>query len=271
MRVRRNSVVGSKRIVARRARGAPGYHVVREHGTSDWLLIHCVSGCGRVAIAGREALVPPGTAALFPAGCHHDYGTAPGHDHWGILWTHFLPRDGWEPLLAWPSPIQGPGILAVAGETRAQVEIAFDLCISASGERYAGDQQLSLSALEVVLRLFHRVDPGASAAIDQRVRDAMDAISAEPRLAADIPRLARVAGLSTSRFAHLFRAGAGMSPGHWAELVRLRGAASMLLATADPIAEIAGRVGYHDAFYFSARFRRHFGVSPRAYRQGLHR
>src|SRR5690349_990835 len=100
MRVHRESIVKSGRIVARRVMNGPTYRVVREHGTSDWLLIHCVSGCGRIAMPDRETLVHPGTATLFPAGTCHDYGTAPGHDHWGFQWSHFLPRDGWEPLLA---------------------------------------------------------------------------------------------------------------------------------------------------------------------------
>jgi AraC family transcriptional regulator of arabinose operon len=266
MRDLRRSVCGPKRIVAHRSRNAPAYRIVREHGTNDWLVMHTIAGCGRIATPRGEALSLPGTGVIFPLGCHHDYGTAPGHQSWEIQWAHFRPRDGWEPLLTWPSPIGGPGLLAVSGETRDQVERNFALCVTASSGAWAGDEELSLTALEAVLRLFDRVNPGRGAVVDPRVRDAMEAITVDPRLAADVPRLARVAGLSPSRFAHLFRAGAGMSPGHWAEAVRLRRAASELLATIDPIAEIAERVGYADPFHFSARFRRRFGMSPRAYR-----
>jgi AraC family transcriptional regulator of arabinose operon len=258
-----------RQVLARRSKAqTESYRTVRPEGMVEWLLIHALGGCGRAASHQGEILVPPGSALLLPAGCPHDYGSAPGHGGWEIQWAHFLPRDGWvERLLAWPSPIGGPMLLAVSGETRDQVEQALALAISASSGPWPGDQELALSALEVALRLYDRANAGQGHAIDPRVRDAMDAIAVEPRLSADLARLARIAGLSVSRFAHLFRQHARMSPGRWAELVRLRRAASLLLGTIEPVAAIAEEVGFPDPLYFSARFRRHFGVSPRAYRE----
>ncbi len=254
-------------VVARHGANANHtYRVIRERGSGDWLLIHGIGGCGRVIGPKGEVEIPAGTAVLFPAGCPHDYGTAPGHERWSFHWAHFLPRDGWERLLAWPSPIGGAGVLSVASQTRELVEQALVTTSLSAAGTWPGDMEAARSALELALRLYDRVNPGRGGRIDPRIRDAMDAIAAEPSLALDLARLARTAGISTSRFAHLFRAHANMSPGRWAELMRLRQAASELLGSFASIAQVAASAGFADPYYFSARFRRHFGVSPRAYR-----
>ena len=73
------------------------YHVVRPNGTADWLLIHCVSGGGKVQTLNGEAYIGPGTCVLFPEGCPQDYRIVEGQSCWEIQWAHFLPRDGWDP------------------------------------------------------------------------------------------------------------------------------------------------------------------------------
>jgi AraC family transcriptional regulator of arabinose operon len=267
-RTRHTLLTPGRLVLARRGRNTnTSYHTVRPEGTADWLLIHTVGGCGRIIAPGGECLATPGTSVLYPAGCPHDYGIAPGESLWDIQWAHFLPRDGWERLLAWPTPTLGPGIMTVSGETRDQVEQLLGIMIASASGPWPGDQELALSTIEVAMRLYDRGNTGHGAAIDPRIRDAMDAIATQPLLSLDLARLARVAGISTSRFAHLFREHARMSPGRWAELVRLRRAATLLLATADGVAEIATAVGFSDPLYFSTRFRRHFGLSPRAYRE----
>jgi len=44
-------------------------------------------------------------------------------------------------------------------------------------------------------------------------------------------------------------------------------AGQLLRLTPNPIKEIAMEVGYSDPFYFSLRFKRHTGLSPKAFRE----
>ena len=81
-----------------------------------------------------------------------------------------------------------------------------------------------------------------------------------------IAELSRVAGLSRSRFTVLFTEQLKMSPQAYLEAARLGRAADLLRASHWSIAEIAEEVGYANPFYFSTRFRRYFGTSPRRYR-----
>jgi AraC family transcriptional regulator of arabinose operon len=81
-----------------------------------------------------------------------------------------------------------------------------------------------------------------------------------------LPALARRAGLSRSQFCALFRAGLGRSPAQYVEERRLELARFYLSTTTQSVAQIAARTGFESPFYFSRRFRRQFGRSPRAHR-----
>jgi AraC-like DNA-binding protein len=78
--------------------------------------------------------------------------------------------------------------------------------------------------------------------------------------------LARLAGMSTPHFFRRFKRATGSSPIDWLRRERINQAKRHLSETADPVGEIAERVGYSDPFYFSRDFKRMTGHSPREYR-----
>jgi AraC-like DNA-binding protein len=71
--------------------------------------------------------------------------------------------------------------------------------------------------------------------------------------------------LSPSAFAHLFRDITGMSPYQFIKSVRLDRARELLVEGAMNVGEIARTVGYSSLSHFVNEFKRHFGVTPRAY------
>jgi AraC-like DNA-binding protein len=73
-------------------------------------------------------------------------------------------------------------------------------------------------------------------------------------------------GLSRTHFNRLFRRHLGTSPMSYFIAQRMAWAAHLLSATALSVKEIAAAIGYDDPLYFSARFKKHTGVSPREYR-----
>jgi len=85
---------------------------------------------------------------------------------------------------------------------------------------------------------------------------------AEPLSVSD---LAERACLSPSAFAHLFRDVSGMSPYQFIKSVRLDRARELLLAGELNVSEVARSVGYSSLSHFINEFKRHFGVTPRAY------
>ena len=84
----------------------------------------------------------------------------------------------------------------------------------------------------------------------------------EPLSVAD---LAEQVCLSPSAFAHLFRDVSGMSPYQFIKSVRLDRARDLLVCEDLNVSEVARSVGYSSLSHFINEFKRHFGVTPRAY------
>lgn len=246
-----------------------GYGTRREHGTADWLLIYTIRGKGRFASKRGEIIAEAGDAVLHRPGVYHDYGVEATLEHWELLWTHVLPRAEWLDLLDWPE--EAPGMMRLrieSAEDRKAIQRQFAMVHQHAqgggrrGERYA------MNALELLLLDLDAHNPrSAQARIDNRVRAAMDwmARNLDARIVLD--DLAERVGLSVSRLAHLFKDEVGTTPQQFLEQRRMRRAQQLLALTSRPIQEIAAEVGFESAFYFSSRFRKHAGASPREYRR----
>jgi transcriptional regulator GlxA family with amidase domain len=84
-----------------------------------------------------------------------------------------------------------------------------------------------------------------------------------------LAELARHARLSAPHYAALFREQIGISPvGHHIRL-RMQTACHLLDTTSWSIKEVAARLGYDDAYYFSRIFRKTIGLAPAAYRRSI--
>ena len=80
-------------------------------------------------------------------------------------------------------------------------------------------------------------------------------------------KLATMEHLSVSHFRRLFRNKTGMTPTQYITIARLNIAGQLLLQTDKNINQIAATVGFDNQLYFSKLFSKHFGKSPKAYRQ----
>lgn len=255
-------------LVTGHFREGPRYATYREHGTRDWLLVLTVSGHGRYSHAGGELITQAGDLTLVKPGTLHDYGTAAGHRHWEPLWAHFLPRAHWLGWLTWPEA--APGIFHLSlrdHELEARIARRFRDVIRLNAGPGRLREALALNALEEVLLWCAEASPHADqAGLDARVRRALDLIHEQFAQPLTVAALARHSGLSPSRFAHHFRRQTGDTPQRYLELRRLGRARELLEFTQAPVGEIARQVGYDNPFYFTLRFKRHTGASPRAWR-----
>jgi AraC-like DNA-binding protein len=75
------------------------------------------------------------------------------------------------------------------------------------------------------------------------------------------------AGLSMTHFNRLFRAHFNTSPLHYFYRQRMAWAKHLLLQTPLSVKQIAFTVGYEEPLYFSAQFKKAFGLSPRNFRK----
>ena len=243
------------------------FNTWRIHGTDDWLLILTIAGGGRFGDEAAGFTAVAGDAILLRPGTRHDYGSRA--EGWAILWAHFHAHDDWLDLLDWPEAMPGVMRLQLAeGETRRRVVEALRATHRQASGADARRQRWAMNALETTLLGCAGAlpeEPGQG--LDPRVRQAMATICARLDEAVGPSELARAAGLSLSRFSHLFSAGSGMSVLAWRERQRLRRACQLLIATDASIATVAAQVGFPDQLYFSTRFRRFAGASPSEYRR----
>jgi AraC-like DNA-binding protein len=92
-------------------------------------------------------------------------------------------------------------------------------------------------------------------------------MSSESALRAGLPRLLQLAHVSPRQLARVTARYMGRTPTELIEDLRLRHAARLLLSSSTPISEISDRSGFSSPAYFSKRFSRATGISPRRYRQ----
>ena len=112
-------------------------------------------------------------------------------------------------------------------------------------------------------------DSGVGSTIDDRISRALDAMEQRMADTLTVRDLAAIAGLSPSRFAHLFRRTVGVSPLRHLYSLRMRRAQQLLEHSSLPIRDVMRQVGWKDPSHFSKDFKRRFGVSPRGYRDRI--
>jgi AraC-like DNA-binding protein len=96
-----------------------------------------------------------------------------------------------------------------------------------------------------------------------RARDLADSRYAEP---IGVDDMARAAGLSRAHFSREFKAAFGESPRAYLLTRRLERAAALLRNTDRTVAEVSLAVGLQGIGSFTTSFKRHFEMTPTAYR-----
>ncbi|MEM1135398.1 MAG: AraC family transcriptional regulator [Bacteroidota bacterium] len=82
----------------------------------------------------------------------------------------------------------------------------------------------------------------------------------------DLTNLAQVAHISEFHFHRIFRAFIGEPLGTYISRLRLESAAQKLQTTTLTLTEIAQRTGYQSQYALSKAFKKHFGITPSAFR-----
>jgi AraC family transcriptional regulator of arabinose operon len=246
----------------------PAYRTVRSNGTRNFLLILTLDGSGRVtARDGGYIRTKTGDILLFAPGTYHHYGTAPESGTWNLAWSHFVPPKDWDYWDNWESPWPGLFRTRVGPLTMGRVQDS--LQIVHDGDFGAGPL-LGEFMLNCLQRAFLHIRAAEQRAFqpgrDPRIQKALHFIL--QHLAGDlsIRTIAGHCGLSVSRFAHLFREHTGMPPQQFIDKQRMEQARNLLRFSNLPIGEVARACGFEDPYYFSTRFRKRHGISPRGYR-----
>jgi AraC-like DNA-binding protein len=130
---------------------------------------------------------------------------------------------------------------------------------------------------EILFRLLRTeaaatIRAGVGSAVDaDRILGAMQFIRHNHADKLNVEQLARAAAMSSSHFAHRFRAVARVSPMRYLREVRLDVARTRLLGNGVRVSQVAVEVGFESPAHFTREFKRRFGVSPSKSLAGLAR
>lgn len=245
----------------------------RDHSPGVRMLHIVEYGTVRVEVASGESVeLAAGDLVLLARGDAHTVRATRGADA-GWVTGEFLV----EPLIADPLLSVLPSAIIIRSDAERTPWLPFSLDLMLAevtkpepGSRVMISRLLDLlfiRALRVWAASSRHTRPGwLTAAMDPALGPALTAIHREPTRDWSVDELARLAALSRSSFATRFTALLGESPGAYVTGQRLEHAAHLLRSTTEPIARIAGIVGYTSDAAFSRAFTRAYGDSPRAWR-----
>lgn len=247
---------------------ASGHYVERQHGTSEHILITCISGKGSCTLADREWKLEPGDFLFLPPREHHIYSANP-RSPWTIFWLHFRglrAADHLENLgVSSASPI-------VSVDDPATIIEAFEDTFrhTTHGFNEAAMTGLSTAFGRLLgLAKVHQRTPGnRSHRAESRLLTVLSLMRNDLARSWTLDELAHESRLSIPHFTDLCRRQTGMPPLALLIRLRLQRAMDLLQQGNHNVAEAAAMVGYNDPFYFSRLFRKHMGMPPSECRHG---
>jgi len=216
------------------------------------------------------ALMTPGSLLLG----NHGLGFECGHEHGeGDRCVSFLYTPEYFERLAADAGARGgragfslPRLPAVA----ALSSIAVRAGIGVTRSNDVAWQDLAVRLAVSAMRLASGAasdDRPLPANAEARVARTVRRIQRHPGAASGLDALARDAGLSPYHFLRTFERVTGVTPHQYLQRIRLREAATRLLAGRGKVIDVALDCGFGDVSNFNRAFRTEFGVSPRSFRE----
>lgn len=147
------------------------------------------------------------------------------------------------------------GVRLVPERIRSSVVAGLGGCLDAAGEHAA----IARICDQLVASLVNDVRP---LRVDSRITKALADLAAIREHPPSLADLARQAGLSPSRFSHLFRAQTGMSLRRYRLWLRVQDAVRAAGET-ESLTALAHATGFADSAHLSRTFRYMFGLAPR--------
>jgi AraC-like DNA-binding protein len=246
----------------RQVEASPRYHWNNaERGDDPFVILqYTEKGEGRMEFEGVTRAVPQHHAfvALVPERSRYFY-PADASGPWVFSWINFygeLSLRIWRELRDQAGPV-------MALSPRA-VRLLHRLITRTSGRSWTDPYETSREAYNFYLEILRHLPKRAPS---QPFHDVILYFQAHYQKAIRMKEVAAQAEMSREHFTRLFTAQMNEPPAAFLRRIRLEAAARLLRTTDLPRAEIAFRSGWASAAKMDYFFKRHYGVSPKVYRQ----
>lgn len=237
----------------------PEYHIVREKGLVSHQLHFTAGGRGVLKVGGNSYVQTAGSIFYLSPGIPHEY--YPDGECWNTCWTVFRGE-----YLAQQMRTLGFGDYAVRDGCTEEIKGIFARLMAAARNPVSGAERCSGLIYEYVLAARELFLSGGQLSGNTPCARAISFMEEHYSEDITLEHLAALSEISLQHFCRLFRAKTGMRPMEYLARKRISAAKLLLWNTGEPIARIGERCGYSDPAYFGAVFRKHEGISPKAYR-----
>ncbi|MCH2155168.1 MAG: AraC family transcriptional regulator [Opitutales bacterium] len=225
---------------------------------SGYILGITLDGKGVFRRPGHEKILTRGETYLIHLH-EHDYSIQNlTTDTWALAWIYFQPVSPHPPLKEHQCI---PDILFVEQLLYRLTQSFKEKEKSVTQSWFSALLDLLSTPSKAKISLFEN-DQYHARRMNQLIRK----VRAKPQNRWSIKEMAHIVGMSPTHFTRVFTRQIGQSPGRFLIETRLEMARSFLEISTMPVAEIAAKLGYHDAFAFSHQFKKYQGVSPKAWR-----
>lgn len=240
-------------------------HRIERQDVPGHEFLFCMKGEGVVTVRGKAHQVRSGEMAWLPVREPHAHRPM-REDPWEILWLR-VDSANLARLMSVLSVHSDP--VFHFSEPEAVRDLILDLL-----------DQLDTSSLTIQAACDRHVSTLVEALVEARenrllepevathkgLGELMPQIHAHYNEHWDIDKLASACRVSKAQLFRLFQTAFGKTPLAWLRDYRMAQAKRLLVETDDPVSSVAMAVGYPDPLYFSREFRKHAGLSPRAFR-----
>ncbi|MEO6352618.1 MAG: helix-turn-helix transcriptional regulator [Burkholderiaceae bacterium] len=227
------------------ARDLAASELLAAHSHAWGQVTYALEGVVRVTVGNSTWIVPPLRAIWIPPSALHEVATLE-KSRLRALYVH-----------ADAAPFQRPEcqVLAVSLLLRELI-VAF----SQANAESAREALLTAVILDEVSRsATHPIR--VALPTEKRLKTLCDTLIADPASSLTLRDWSRRVGASERTLARLFEQDLGMTFGQWRQQVRLAHAAP-LIASGQPLAQVATELGYASQSAFSAMFKKTFGQPP---------
>lgn len=244
---------------------ARGHYTYRKKGLPENFLFYCVDGKGWYSIGGEKFAVSPNEFFILPQNTEHAYGSDEG-EPWTIYWVHFggasLPdfnetqtvKEHFRPLHIKTSDT----IVALFNKIYQTLEAGYSID-NLLFANFCFNHYLTLF-------LYNAKHFDSAVVRTDVVTNAIAYMQENVAANLTLQDLCSHFHYSPSRFSSLFKQRTGYSPIDYFIQLKMQKASQLLDFTNQSIKDVAAAFGFDDPYYFSRRFRKTIGMSPKKYR-----
>src|SRR5258705_3496631 len=241
------------------------------HDIAELVLFRRVSG--EFIAGGARHRLGPGALTFTPSMHHHDFLLDRGAMEWVLVQADPFLVEGLARQLGM-ARLQHPFCAWPTREARDRMCMLADWLVEAVGSRDDGASERLLELLLIAAAEAPEAEATTSGPPQRqfgRVLPALEALRSAPAEPLTMDAAAALCRLSPAYFSRRFRRVMGMTFTDYARIYRVHLGARRIVATDNPVSEIAYGLGFSSPSHFSARFRERFDMTPREYRAAARR